>query len=57
MTLYQPMRVGGLVVKTLAMNGRGISSNPSLDFFTRASPLLYHIWVTEVKGHLAHVGY
>ena len=46
MTLYQPMCLGGLVVKTLAMNGRGMSSNLSLDlgfFYKSFSSTLSHV--------------
>ena len=39
-SLYQPVRLDGLVVKMLAINGRGMSLNPRLDL--GETTLTYH---------------
>ena len=45
--MYQPMLLGGLVDKTLAMNGRGMSLNPSLDL---------GFFLQDLSITLSHVG-
>ena len=50
MTLYQPVRLSGLVVKMQAMNGRGMNSNPILDLW------FFHKGLSIILSHVGDIG-